>query len=67
MASVHMDTMREWYREQDHPSWYRRFSTQQRDRMVEDDLAAGYRVPALLVGIVCVGLTMMVISVLVAL
>ena len=66
MASVHLDMLRHWYREEDHPNWYHRFSDLQRDRMVEDDLAAGYRIPAILVGIVCAGLAAMAISVLIA-
>ena len=67
MASVHLDTLRGWYREEEHPNWYRRFSTEQRDRMVDEDLTAGYGIPTLLAGIVCVGLTMMAITVLAAL
>lgn len=67
MASGHVEMLKEWYCEGDHPIWYGRFSYEDREQMIEDDLSAGYRIPLLLFGIICIGVTMMAVSVLAAL
>ena len=65
MATVHFD-LRSWFRESEHPVWYRRFSGKQQDRLLNEDLTAGKRIASILVSIVSFGLVSMVVSVLLA-
>ena len=67
MASVHSNVFNDQFRVDEHPVWYKQFSSRDRDRMLEDDLHAGYWIPALLAAIVCLGLAMMAFSVIVPL
>ena len=64
MASANLESLRSWFRETEHPVWYHAFTSQEREHMVEDDLAAGYRIPILLTSIVFFGLATMAVSVL---
>ena len=66
MASADLNTLREWYREDQHPVWYGKFPERDREKMVEDDLSAGYRIPILLTAIVFFGLATMAMAVLLA-
>ena len=67
MASAHLNELARWYGQDSHPVWYRSFSEHQRDNMVEDDLSAGYGIPAILISIVLFGLASMALSVFLAL
>ena len=67
MASIYTDSVDKLIPRRGHPVLYHHFTKTERERMVNDDLAAGYSIPALLTGIVCIGLITMAISVLIAL
>ena len=66
MASAHMNQLREWFPEKEHHAWYRGFTEAQKDQMLDDDLSAGYRIPAILTAIVVFGQFSMIVSVLFA-
>jgi hypothetical protein len=67
MATSHLNQLTAWYAKDKHPVWYGGFSDEQRDRMVSDDLTAGYSIPAILFSIILAGLCSMALSVLLAL
>ena len=63
MATVHLDDQQNWCDKQHHPVWYRVFSVGQREKQVEQDMNAGYGIPAVLMAIMVYGLLSMVVSV----
>ena len=63
MATIHFDDPQNWCDEQHHPVWCRVFSTVQREKQVEEDVTAGYGIPAILTAIMVFGLLSMVLSV----
>ena len=62
-----MNRLQSWFREEEHPVWYRSIPEQERERMVDEDLSAGYWIPSILTAIVLCGLLSMAVSVLFAL
>ena len=56
--AMHSSTgdMSQWFDEESHPNLVHRFSRQQREAMLRDDLAAGRGVTTVLVAIVTVGM-----------
>ena len=63
MATVNFDDPHNWCDKQHHPIWCGVFSLRQREKQVEQDMQAGYRIPAVLTAIMVFGLLSMVVSV----
>jgi hypothetical protein len=58
-------SLQRWHHREDHPVWFRAFSEPQQERLVDDDLSAGYSVAGLLVCVVTLGLMLIAGSVLI--
>ena len=63
MATVNFDDPQNWCDIQHHPVWCRVFSVRQREKQVEQDVRAGYGIPAVLTAIMVFGLVSMAVSV----
>ena len=67
MASVDQHfavrSLKRWHRLKDHPVWMKRFSEDDQERLLEEDLDAGYHVPLLLATLVSSGMILMAITV----
>ena len=59
-----LDEISGWYSEQDHPQFFGKFTREQQEEMLEDDLLAGHNVPRLLFSVIAGGLVLAVVSLL---
>jgi len=63
MSTVHLKELRKLCNSRHHATWCNVFSRHQRTKLIRDDLQAGYRIPAILAGIILFGLVSMALSV----
>jgi len=63
MATVHTDSTLDRYNRDHHPVWTLAFSERERKALIDEDLAAGYQVPAILMGVMVFGFLSIVVSV----
>ncbi len=50
-----LDSLRSWHSVESHPVWFRSFATSEQEKLVKDDLSAGFSVAGVLVSVVAIG------------